>query len=111
MGICFDSSALSAGKNFFNWVYENIIYTYLPFIGYMELSYHLKKMVILCRGLEVSLPPPERHVYQRDHHRHLDERPYHRSERLPRADAEHAERNSDCLSFPAEPVSPVEGYL
>ncbi len=43
MGICLDSTAFSSGRTFFNWVYENGIYAYLPSIAYMELSYHLLK--------------------------------------------------------------------
>ena len=44
MGICLDSNAMSAGKTFLNWVYENSIYAFLPSVAYMELAYHhLKK--------------------------------------------------------------------
>jgi tRNA(fMet)-specific endonuclease VapC len=44
MGICLDSSVLSAGDEFFSWLFDNSIYPFLPAIAYMELSYHhLKK--------------------------------------------------------------------
>ena len=44
MGICLDSNALTAGDEFFDWTFDNVIYPVLPAIAYMELSYHhLKK--------------------------------------------------------------------
>jgi hypothetical protein len=44
---------------------------------------------------EMSHSPPQRHVHQRDHYRHLDERPDDGGERLPGADAEHADSDGD----------------
>ena len=44
MGICLDSNAISAGSDFFDWSFNNMIYPVLPAIAYMELAYHhLKK--------------------------------------------------------------------
>jgi predicted nucleic acid-binding protein len=44
MGICLDSNAISAGSEFFDWTFGNVIYPVLPAIAYMELAYHhLKK--------------------------------------------------------------------
>jgi predicted nucleic acid-binding protein len=44
MGICLDSNAISAGGEFFDWTFDNVIYPVLPAIAYMELAYHhLKK--------------------------------------------------------------------
>jgi hypothetical protein len=45
MGICLDTNVFStADRSFFDWVFENHIYAYLPSIAYMELVYHrLKK--------------------------------------------------------------------
>ncbi|OPY29607.1 MAG: hypothetical protein A4E28_00779 [Methanocella sp. PtaU1.Bin125] len=43
MGICLDSNAISAGSEFFDWTFDNIIYSVLPAIAYMELAYHHMK--------------------------------------------------------------------
>jgi hypothetical protein len=49
---------------------------------------------------EVPLPPPQRHVHQRDHHRHFDERPDLRGERLPGADVEDTSGDGDGQLMP-----------
>jgi tRNA(fMet)-specific endonuclease VapC len=44
MGICLDTNVFStAERSFFEWVFENQIYAYLPSIAYMELAYHRLK--------------------------------------------------------------------
>lgn len=44
MGICLDTNVFStAERQFFDWLYENHIYIYLPSVAYMELAYHRLK--------------------------------------------------------------------
>jgi tRNA(fMet)-specific endonuclease VapC len=44
MGICLDTNVFSmVERSFFDWLFDNQIYAYLPSIAYMELAYHRLK--------------------------------------------------------------------